>query len=174
MKESVPFFGQNEVDKVIRQMIFEITTRSSNLDNICFLIVLKGGFYLASKICTSFPNAYYDFIQVESYRDEMNQVQDPVIKFAFDEDLLANKDVWILDDILDTGSTLKLVKSEVERCCPRTVSTAVLVRRNCKHFAHVVGFDLGNTGGFLIGCGMGLGEKHRLEPCIQFLEKVDR
>ncbi|MHA1170307.1 MAG: phosphoribosyltransferase family protein, partial [Candidatus Hodarchaeales archaeon] len=74
------------------------------------------------------------------------------------------KNVWIIDDICDTGKTLlhatKLLQLEYE---PESIHTAVLVDRIGipKVFVPSVRGYCYEGKEFLIGCGMGIGEKYR-------------
>jgi hypoxanthine phosphoribosyltransferase len=84
-------------------------------------------------------------------------------------------DVLIVDDILDTGGTLRLVQASISRLGPRSVRTAVLLRKRGKAPAEVavdfVGFDIDDV--FVVGYGLDYDGWHRNLPYVGVLDLDD-
>ncbi len=82
------------------------------------------------------------------------------------------RDVLIVDDILDTGETLRLVQSEVHRAGARSVRSIVLLRKTAKApsdvFVDFVGFDIRDA--FVVGYGLDYGDLYRNLPYIAVLK----
>jgi len=140
-----------------------------------FITILKGGQYTASNILNNIyfetdDDVVFGNIGLSSYKDQTTSSEKVTVTYPLDIEakLLENRIVWLIDDIKDSGLTLFTAKQYVTEMCPSAiVKIAVLV---CKPDAHnpklppcdpdVVGFYY--TGeDFLIGCGLGYGEKFR-------------
>lgn len=85
---------------------------------------------------------------------------------------LKNKHVLIVDDILDTGSTLFEVRHAVEKMGALSVRIAVLLSKNVRRQknvkVHWVGFKIPNR--FVVGYGLDLDGKYRNLPDIQEIQ----
>lgn len=86
---------------------------------------------------------------------------------------LEDSHVVIIDDILDSGNTIRLVRSEVEKRHPRSVRTCVLLRKNIPSAlatpCEYVGFDIPDE--FVVGCGLDYDNYYRNLPDICVLKK---
>ncbi len=82
---------------------------------------------------------------------------------AIDPSTFEDRDVVILDDVVDEGRTLEAVTSIVEEGDPRSVRVAVLVSKPGRRAVHVslhyVGFEVDE--GWVVGFGMDLDGKYR-------------
>ena len=78
----------------------------------------------------------------------------------------------IIDDILDTGKTLKLVRDLVSELKPASVRTCVLfdkkARREVSMEADFVGFEIPDK--FVVGYGLDFAERYRNLPGIGVLK----
>lgn len=83
--------------------------------------------------------------------------------------------VLIVDDILDTGSTIRFVQGRLREQGPRSLRTAVLLRKTAKAPADVVadfiGFEIADE--FVVGYGLDYDGHYRNFPHIAVL-KPDR
>ncbi len=81
---------------------------------------------------------------------------------------LRDRDVLIVDDILDTGGTLRLVQTRLLEQNPRSLKTVVLLRKPGKAPADVsvdfVGFDVEDV--FVVGYGLDYDGQYRNLPYI--------
>lgn len=84
---------------------------------------------------------------------------------------VAGLDVLIVDDIVDTGGTLRVVQRAVAGLDPRSVRTAVLLRKVAKAPADVsvdfVGFDIEDV--FVVGYGLDYDGVYRNLPYVAVL-----
>jgi hypoxanthine phosphoribosyltransferase len=87
----------------------------------------------------------------------------PVQVDAFDAESLEDRDVLVVDDIADEGTTLRAVLDLVSMAEPRSVRTAVLVdkreRRTEPLALDYVGFEV--ESGWVIGYGMDVDGEYR-------------
>ena len=117
------------------------------------------------------PDIVIGHIGLESYGDKMKSSGEVKLMTPLDlsRDCLRGRKVVIVDDCIETGSTLKEAKKIVSGYNPNQIYTAVLVDkvalRMMRKEPDIVGRSY--TGkGFLVGCGMGMGEKYRGLPEI--------
>ena len=110
-----------------------------------------------------------DFIGVSSYRNDTKSS-----KLVFTKELnldIKGQDVLIVDDILDTGKTLKAVIEKLELMNPKKIRTCVLLskrsRREHNIPADYIGFEISNE--FVVGYGLDHAEQHRNLPYIGVL-----
>lgn len=87
---------------------------------------------------------------------------------------LSNRDILVVDDILETGITLKEIQKHLLSLNPRprSVEFCILLRKNCprKHEIAVryVGFDIADE--FVVGYGLDFNEHYRNLPYIGVLQ----
>ncbi len=111
-----------------------------------------------------------DFMGVSSYG---NNTAPGELVFTKELKLEAkNRDVLIVDDILDTGKTLRAVMDKLDALQPRSLRTCVMLekksRRSENITANYVGFDVPDA--FVVGYGLDYAEKYRNLPFIGVLK----
>ena len=111
-----------------------------------------------------------DFMGVSSYG---NNTAPGELVFTKDLKLEAkNRDVLLVDDILDTGKTLRAVMDKLDTLQPRSLRTCVMLekksRRSESITADYVGFDVPDA--FVVGYGLDYAEKYRNLPFIGVLK----
>ena len=86
---------------------------------------------------------------------------------------VAGRHVLLVDDIADTGCTLSAVAERVTREGPRSLKTFVLTNKPQRRIVRVpldyVAFAVPNR--FIVGFGMGLGERFRDLPFLGYLKE---
>jgi hypoxanthine phosphoribosyltransferase len=112
-----------------------------------------------------------DCIRVSSYGTSTKSVGTPQILADLTLDI-ANRDVLIIDDILDTGKTLALVTALARKLKPASLRSCVLLdkkaRREVEFEADFVGFKIPDK--FVVGYGLDFAERYRNLPCIGVLK----
>ncbi len=110
-----------------------------------------------------------DFIGVSSYRE--GTVSKDLV---FTKDLrleVKDRDVLLVDDILDSGRTMVRVTDRLQRLKPRSLRTCVLLdkpaRRTEKITVDYVGFVIPDL--FVVGYGLDFAERYRNLPFIGVL-----
>ena len=82
------------------------------------------------------------------------------------------RDVLLVDDILDTGRTLKMIRDRLRRECPASLRTCVLLnkptRREVDLQPDFIGFNIPDK--FVVGYGLDFAERYRNLPCIAVLK----
>lgn len=143
-------------------------------DGLVVIALLKGSFiFLADLIRLLHRHGIaleVDFITLRSYGDGTESKGVSVIKDI--ETDISGKPVLLVDDILDTGRTLKRAVALLNERGPLCVKTCVLLdkpeRRIERIRADIVGFTVPNT--FVVGYGLDYARRHRELPFIARLE----
>ncbi len=112
-------------------------------------------------------------IQTSSYREGTRR-GDLVINSSMMPDILG-RDVLLIDDIFDTGHTLTSVLRKVEELGPRSIRSAVLLRKSGRQEVDIrpdfVTFEIPDE--FVIGYGLDYCDEYRHLPFIGTLEDGD-
>ena len=111
-----------------------------------------------------------DFMGVSSYG---NNTAPGELLFTKELKLEAkNRDVLIVDDILDTGKTLRAVMDKLDALQPRSLRTCVMLEKKSRRSENItadyVGFDVPDA--FVVGYGLDYAEKYRNLPFIGVLK----
>jgi len=102
-----------------------------------------------------------DYIQVKSYQGTESS---GTIVFKKDLDInIENKDVIVVEDIVDTGNTLLWIKNTLEKRNPKSLTFVSMLdkpsRRKVEFKPDYIGFTIGDV--FVYGFGLDLDEKCR-------------
>lgn len=112
-----------------------------------------------------------DCIRVSSYGVKTKSIGTPQIIHSLTLDI-AKRDVLLIDDILDTGKTFKLVSDLIKELNPASLRTCVLLdkkgRREVPFEADFVGFEIPDK--FVVGYGLDFAERYRNLPDIGVLK----
>lgn len=154
----------------ISSLAKQINTDYAGKDLVA-LVVLNGAFIFASDLIRKFTlEPEVSFVKLKSYHgtSSSGRVQ-TLIGLMHD---LKNKDVLIVEDIVDTGLTMKELVKMVEEQRPASVRICTLlvkedVFRN-KYPLDYVGFSIPNK--FVVGYGLDYDEKGRHLPDIYQLK----
>ena len=167
------YANQRYVNAAVLNMHLKI--QEFGLDNLCFVTILKGGVYTAHKIFSMLPfkesdNVIFGYLGLSSYGDDVYASDYVKVTYPLDlsAELVRNRDVWIIDDVVDSSRTVDEATHQILRLEPNSIKVAVLVDKvkNRERYGmmedppEAVGFVYEGDN-FLVGCGMGLGERFR-------------
>lgn len=159
-----------KIKKRIREMAQQI--RKDFPDEPLLLVgVLKGAVFFLADLARQIPGEVsFDFIAVSSYgKDSRSSGQ---VKLNKDLDSsIEGKTVIVVEDILDTGLTLRYLLSVLQQRKPKNLRVAVLLdkveRRLTDVRADYVGFAIPNE--FVVGYGLDFAERYRNLADVQIL-----
>ena len=140
--------------------------------NLMIVTVLKGAVvFLADLMREIDVPAEIDFMVVSSYG--AGTKSSGVVKIVKDLDVpLKDKDLLIVEDILDSGMTLSYLKELLEGREPRSIRIATLLdkpaRRKVDLKADYIGYSVPDE--FVVGYGLDYDEKYRNLPYIGILK----
>ncbi|MCD6526126.1 MAG: hypoxanthine phosphoribosyltransferase [Desulfuromonas sp.] len=141
-------------------------------EEILLIVVLKGSMLFAADLCRELNcPVTIDFIRVSSYGDSTVSSGNVVFKVPLDTDI-KGKNVIIVEDIIDTGNTLRALYHHLEEKQPASLKICTLIdkkkRRKVEIEADYAGIVMDD--GFIIGYGLDLGERYRNLDAIYLLD----
>lgn len=130
--------------------------------------VLKGALVFVSDLARAIDlPVEFDFMAVSSYGNATKT--SGVVRIVKDLDLdLADRDVIIVEDIVDSGLTLSYLRRYLKARRPASLEVCALLVRGARDLPTLdlkyTGFTLADE--FVIGYGLDAGERYRNLPCI--------
>ncbi|MDX1494488.1 MAG: hypoxanthine phosphoribosyltransferase [Longimicrobiales bacterium] len=174
-----PRLGDRQVDVVfdeealqarVRELAAEITDAYAPEDRLLVIGLLKGAFvFMADLVRHIARPLQVEFMVAASYHDAMESSGEVVVRYDPPVDL-KGRSVLLVEDIIDTGTTLAaLVPRLKEQGVTRVDVCALLHKRkpSARVEARWVGFDAPNA--FLVGYGLDHAEDFRHLPYIASL-----
>jgi hypoxanthine phosphoribosyltransferase len=150
-------------DKVI-QLAQKIREDYSSQEEIIFVALLRGSVIFLSDLARELQDydIKLDFMTVSSYGKSMESSRDVKIKKDLEDDI-KDKHVIIVEDIIDTGFTLKKVYEILSLREPKSLEICTLLdkpeRREVEVNVKYTGFKIPDE--FVVGYGIDYAEKHR-------------
>jgi hypoxanthine phosphoribosyltransferase len=166
-------------EEAIQSRVLELAERISadysSDDDLVMVGVLKGSFIFLADLSRrlSIPRTI-EFIAVSSYGS--GSVSSGAVRLVMDvRGNIEGKHVLIVEDIVDTGHTLKYLIGMMKSHRPASVKTAALVRKAESAEVDVdvdyLGFDIGDE--WVVGYGLDFAEQNRSLPYIGVIEPTD-
>ena len=172
MSELIPVLNKAAIESKIAIVAEKITTDYANAE-IVLVGVLKGAFVFMADLIRqlNLENVTVDFIQLASYGAGAESSGEITVVKDITADI-GNKDVLIVEDILDSGLTLSFLVQHLQRLKPRSVKICALIdkpeRRQVDIEADYICHRV--ESGFLVGYGLDFAEKYRNLPEIYHLK----
>lgn len=160
--------SQTQIAERIETLAAEIVRDHAAAGEISMVPVLTGGMIFCSDLIRKMPIAMkIGMLAVSSYPGRAVHSHGAVLTDARVGDL-NGRHVVIVDDILDTGGTLKLVQSELLERGAAAVRSCVLLRKLRAGVSPMpcdyVGFDIPDE--FVVGYGLDYDDYYRNLPSI--------
>lgn len=162
-KRFKPFLSKTEIQKAIKNL-GEVLNKEYKEKNPVFLGVLNGCFLFVADLVREFEgDCEVSFIKLSSY--EGTESTGNVRQLIGVNSSLKNRDVLILEDIVDTGNTIKELVRLVNEHQPASVKIATLLYKpKAYKFSNEIPIDfaaleVGNE--FLVGYGLDYDELGR-------------
>lgn len=161
-------FTRDEIEKRVSELARLIDARYG-CEPLVAVCVLKGAFMFFSDLTRrlSNPNLELDFVRLSSYGKSRNSSGHVVFNKDTEIDI-RGKHTLIVEDIVDSGRTMRFLYDQFKARQPLSIAIASLVdkreRREREVKADFSGFTVDE--GFLVGYGMDYGEKYRSLPDI--------
>jgi len=170
MPEFIPLISEQKIHEQVKKIGNRICSDYKTRD-LVLLGVLKGSFIFLADLTRQISIDHtIDFIGASSYKGTSSTGQ---IVFTKQPDLeLENKDVLLVEDIVDTGQTLLKIIEFITLLNPRSIKICTLIdkheRRDIKIDVDYSCFSLDK--GFIVGYGLDYNEKYRNLPAIYDLK----
>ena len=160
-------YSSREIAARVKQMADAVNARYLG-EELLVVCVLKGAFMLFSDLLKELDlPVQVDFVRLSSYGESI--VSSRSIKLGKDVDCcLSGRNVLVVEDIVDTGYSMRFLFDEFQRRGAKTLALAALVdkpeRREVPVEIDFVGFS--GAEGFLVGYGLDYAENYRNLPAI--------
>ncbi len=161
---------EDDIKRKVKELADSIK-REFKDEDILAVGILKGSFiFFADLVRELGQNVKVDFIVVSSYFDGMESSQNIIFKKDLSVDI-RDKTVLLVDDIIDTGRTLKEIVNTLKERNPKNIKTCVLLdkkeRREVDYNADFVGFEIPDK--FVVGYGLDWAEEGRTLKNIYYV-----
>ncbi|MDO9585513.1 MAG: hypoxanthine phosphoribosyltransferase [Syntrophales bacterium] len=160
-------YPREVIEKRVKELAVAIS-RDYEGKELIVIGILKGAFiFMADLIrCLSIP-CRVDFVRLASYGAGASS-SGKVVMTKDIETSIKDRDILIVEDIVDTGLTLSFLVDWLKERNPRTIRVCAFLdkrkRRKTPFEADYVGFDIDD--GFIVGYGLDFNEKARFLPDI--------
>jgi len=162
---------ETEISEIVARLAGEINSKFT--DKLLVVGILKGAFVFMSDLIRKLTiPIQIDFIQISSYGSGSKSSGNLQFKLDIKSDL-TSADVLIVEDIIDSGRTLKALTSLLKSRGAKSVTTCVLLdkieRREVEYIPDLVGKEIPDV--FVVGYGLDYSEKYREFPYIGVLKE---
>ncbi len=152
------------LQKRVAELGAQITADYAGQDNLLLICILKGGIMFLVDLSRNITLPHeMDFLAVSSYGKGVRESSGNV---RIDMDLTAEvtgRHVLIVEDIIDSGQTLRFVMDVLQARQPASLRLCTLLNKPSRRKVNInidyVGFDIENK--FVFGYGLDLDEKYR-------------
>lgn len=159
----------------IEELAREIKAAYADCEKLVVIGLLRGSFvFIADLVRELDMDVEVDFLEVSSYGDSMESSREVrILKDLRGE--IAGRDVLVVEDIVDTGFTLKQVIALLKTRSPHKLRTIALLdkpsRREVDVKADWTGFEIPDE--FVVGYGIDFAQRNRNLPFIGKVRFVD-
>ena len=168
MSLPVVLISEEEIQTRVAELAAQISEDYAETSDLVLIGVLKGSFVFLADLSRrmTIPRTI-EFIAVSSYGSKSKS--SGAVRLLMDvRGNIEGKHVLIVEDIVDTGHTLKYLIGMLKSHRPASIRTAALVRKAESAEVEVdvdyLGFDIGDE--WVVGYGLDYAEKHRTLPYI--------
>lgn len=164
-------FTREQIEERARE-IGEQIARDYAGEDIYLIGTLRGAVVWMADMMKNIPNDMeIDFIMASSYGSGTTSSGSVKIKKDLEGDI-KGKNVIIIEDIVDTGTTLKFLKEHLAEREPKSIKICTLLDKPSRRVADIhadyTGFSIDNL--FVIGYGLDYDQKYRNLPYVSYIE----
>ncbi|MBT3213086.1 MAG: hypoxanthine phosphoribosyltransferase [Deltaproteobacteria bacterium] len=161
--------SREEIDQRVEELGRQISADYQGRE-LHLVGVLNGAFiFLADLVRQLSIPCQICFLQASSYKDQKVSSGEVTLMHNLD---LNGKDVMVVEDIVDTGLTLKHILEDLHQQKPTSIEICALLSKNIPDKVPVevkyIGFEIEDR--FVVGYGLDFAEKYREVPHIACLD----
>ena len=152
------YIKNHDILKQIKKISDTINSNYIN-EELVFIGVLNGCMPFMNELLSNISNPYrYNFIKISSY----SKTESGDIKFelGISKDDISNKNIIIVEDIIDSGKSMKFINKYLKQYNPKSVKVAsLLIKEESIGLCDWYGFKISDK--FVIGFGMDIDDSFR-------------
>ncbi|MCR5283337.1 MAG: hypoxanthine phosphoribosyltransferase [Lachnospiraceae bacterium] len=162
---------EEEIDKRIREIADEIN-REYREQEVHLICVLRGGSFFMCELAKRITcPVTLDFIACSSYGNDTKS--SGVVRIVKDlSDSIVDKNVIVIEDVVDTGRTLNYLLDMLRDRKPRSLKLCALLDKPSRRVVEVktdyIGFTIPDE--FVVGYGLDYAQRYRNLPYIAVIE----
>jgi hypoxanthine phosphoribosyltransferase len=170
--EPTVLHSEAEIQARVAELAGRISRDYANAGELYLVGVLKGAFIFLADLCRALSIRHrVDFVALASYGNSAKSTGN--VRLILDlKANIAGKNVLVVDDIIDTGSTLHYLLNLLSAHEPASVKSCVLVRKRKQRREEVdvdyVGFDIDDV--WVVGYGLDYADRNRTLPYIGVIQ----
>lgn len=165
--------SENDIDLTVSRIADEIN-RDFEGEEVVFVTILNGAFMFASDLMKKITlDCYIDFMQCSTYGDKTVSSGNFVVKKDISMDI-TGKNVIIIEDILDSGYTMKNLIQYLKIKNAKTIKIATFIDKPARRSENVEADYCGvvmEDDYFIVGYGLDYAQKYRNLPYIGVLKE---
>lgn len=158
-------FTEEQIRSRVAALALEITADYKD-SKLVLVSILRGSVFFATDLARliALPLSM-DFLSISSYGED----SEGVVRITKDlEENIAGKDVLLIEDIIDTGFTLKYLLRTLSGRNPRSLEVCTLLDRRARRIIEMdlkyIGFEIPDK--FVVGYGLDYRQRYRNLPYI--------
>ena len=163
--------SEKDINKRVKELS-ELLYKKYGDDEVVFICTLKGAVFFACELLKNYKgDARLEFLRVSSYKGKKSTGKIE-LNLSISKENIENHNVIILEDIVDTGCTLKFLKEYIGDMNPKSLEICTLLdkkmRREVEIEADYCCFEIEDL--FVVGYGLDYNQKYRNLPYIGVIE----
>jgi hypoxanthine phosphoribosyltransferase len=124
------FMPHEAIQNRIKELAQQISTDFEGKTPLV-LPVLNGAFPFAAELAKHLTiSCEFEFVKISSYKGEISAKHQPFIMLGVDVATVENKDVLIVEDIVDTGKTMDILVNYLKHRNPNSIRIACLFHKH--------------------------------------------
>jgi hypoxanthine phosphoribosyltransferase len=163
-----PLLSAETIAARVRELGQQIRQDYDATDELAVISVLTGSFVFAADLVRAIDLPLsVDFLGVRSYGDETTT--SGVVRLTHDlSRAIGDKHVLLVEDIVDTGLTVRFLMDTLKTRAPRSLKLAALLHKPARTRVQVpidyLGFTIEDV--FVVGYGLDAGQRYRNLPYL--------
>ena len=157
----IELISESDISAKVKKMGLEISSFYEG-ESVVFVVILNGAIIFAADLFRAVSiECKLDFVKVSSYKGTESEG-----KIRFEKDLtldISGKNIIIVEDIIDTGNTIKYLKKHMKRKNPKSIRVASLLMKpdssDTSSKIDWLGFEISSE--FVVGYGLDYNQEFR-------------
>jgi hypoxanthine phosphoribosyltransferase len=164
--------SEEEIQSRVQALAHEIEADYEGVEDLLLICVLKGGYIFLSDLSRALKRPHeVDFMGISSYGDRTESSGE--VRIVMDlKQPIANRNILIVEDIIDSGRTLTYMRRNLLARSPASLRICTLLNKPARREVDVpvdyIGFDIPDE--FVIGYGLDFAEIYRNLPFVGVLK----
>ena len=168
----IELISESDISAKVKNMGLEISSFYKG-ESVVFVVILNGAVIFAADLFRAVTiECKLDFVKVSSYSGTKSEG-----KIRLEKDLtldISRKNIIIVEDIIDTGNTIKYLKKHLKRKNPKSIRIASLLMKpdssNSSLKIDWLGFEISSE--FVVGYGLDYNQEFRNLNAIYKLGEI--